>query len=417
MLTLFFFLQTNPIFVYILGLTSGLNAGKFRSSLYLLFVTIFLLYSFLKDPCFSSKIRLRYSSLFLFLFSSFSLIIHLYRGYDSSFMYFFPLFEFILSYWFFSIIGFDNIYSFFKYRLQSYLAILIPASLFGWIFSVLSGTSFGVFKALVGPVTVNRWPDFITPLLSLVSFIYSPSILLIILLFFASIITLYRTVFIAVLLPLVFYSFTKLLSNHTFSLRLYKVGRFRLILLFSLMFVIYFFLYSPFLSLDVGSSAQVSNIFDLIEAVFRRFLSLFLPEADYEFSGSARVSQLYPLLSEIASTFHKPLNFLLGSNILIDGINPLANYAFYPLTSLLQFGFIIPSFITFLLIKSFVRYSKDSSGIKAQKLPFIYLIISLIVYLILFPYLIQFPIASLVALSIYMLNYSVTDRYPISRVY
>ena len=248
----------------------------------------------------------------------------------------FPLFEYISVYLLCTIIGHSRIHYFFSTQISSFVKIATPISLLLFLYSILAGLNFGPFRANVGLVTINRWPDFITPLFSFVAFAVKPSLLLAIITFVSTSITLYRTVYVAIIFMSLFLILSRLFYNinlsfnYSFLLRIKK--RFLCIML--LLFTLLYFLSR---SLSLGDSAQVPDFFTLFSSILSRFLSLFQSEPISSNSLSSRIDQIPLLFSALSTQLTDPFALLFGSNTVV-GSEYAFNYAFYPIVSLLVFG-------------------------------------------------------------------------------
>ena len=334
LLYLFFLLQVNPFLYYFYGINQGVGAGSVRSALFIA-GSFFIGLNAILASNFVSRVRVPFGLVMFALYSIVAVFYHLIYDQAFVFLYMFPLFEYISVYLLCFVIGPHKINYFFTEQLPFFVYTALPFASCFYVYSVISGTSFGPFKANIGSFDVNRWPDFITPLFAFISFSIKPSFLMFISALILITITLYRTVYLAILCMILFLFILSLprWRNRIVIKWLYRV-KLTQILLISLPFIV-IAVGAPYLSFD--NLSQVPDFSSFLSSLLSRFYSLFQPEPQTANSLSSRLDQIPVLISAVTSQLSQPLNFLVGSNPLLEGQYSF-NYAFFPLVSLLLYG-------------------------------------------------------------------------------
>lgn len=242
------------------------------------------------------------------------------------------------------------------------IACFLLLNIFLWFVDAASGKSYGVFRAYISGVTLNRLPDFFWPVLTATALFVSRSSALKMIFIFYAALTLYRTIYLAVLL-----SALVGFNRRIFSLRSLLMG--------------------------AGLLACAAVAFSYIQIdptlLFERFMSLFTSESKVagEASKSQRVQDFWILASYLNGCF--PFGCAASPSI----SQPLYNFPAFQLWSLAGFGiFGLPLILFTLLIPlKIVR-----QGLRANKADAsIFIAVSII--LLFFPYVHYFPLMFYVA--------------------
>lgn len=386
-LSIFWLLQVNPLTIWVMSESSGLGYGSVRSSFFILGVSI--LFSILvfkhlvgaSQGFFVTKAIVRFLSiLFILVLVRINIDLLAYGSLD--FVGVFPFIEFIVSAFLFSRF---NVYKYVNENIDQirYFAVLIMlADIIAWAYSILAGVSFGVFRANISGLELNRMADlFYTGVASFVlidkksKLTYRSIALLTIL------VTLYRSAYLASIGVFIYYYY-----QNRKTLNISKM-------------------ISRFLGTIMGSflviaiiGGWVFNDFSLIDVLLERFLSTFLSEGEVygEVSKSERFDQIEPLLYAFLENVFVGAGF--GFYLLEQ---PIYNYFNYIAVSLvimglpLVVGLIVP--VTYLMRKLFVvaEMESDSPNLLVNSM-----VVYFFVLINVFPYMTYFPISSVFAFAI-----------------
>lgn len=367
--------------------SSGLGYGSLRSAFFILGVSVLLfiiLFQFFLGAQQSSIVTRRiFRFLWILIILLFSrilldLIIHGYLD----FVGVFPFIEFLFSALIFSRINVhswinDNIE---KVRLVS--SVIMIADICFWGYSVIAGVSFGVFRANISGLELNRMADlFYAGVASFMLIdkdskaIYRSIALLTIF------VTLYRSAYLASIVVLAYYLYAsrRFVNFKTIFIRLIVTATILAIIIYSIGG--YFF-----------------TDFSLIDVLLERFMSTFLSEGEVygEVSKSERLDQIMPLMYALLE--HALIGAGFGYYLLGE---PIYNYFNYILVALVIMG--IPLVVG--LLVPVVYLSKKIFPNRAAEVNSATLLVnSLVVYffvlLNVFPYMIYFPISSVFAFAI-----------------
>jgi len=293
-----------------------------------------------------------------------------------------PYIEFVCSSIIFACI---NVYKWINCKLRhiKIIAVMIMTADIGvWAYSIYSGTSFGVFRANISGLELNRMPDlFFAGIACFILIDKGTKSIYRIVGLTTILITLYRSAYLASMAVMIYY-----ILMHIKTLNLSVILKHLIITIMGL--AIGMIILDSFLLKD----------FKLLETLFERLISTFLPESDVygEASKSQRLEQIIPLLSSIIE------NPILGGGFgLVLSDEPIYNYFNYILISLAILGLpvlgalIIPLHI---LVKEIFTYKKSknsSSDLFVNSMAVYFFIL-----INLFPYMTYFPIGSIFALAI-----------------
>jgi hypothetical protein len=377
-LGVFWIIQLNPIYIYNMSEASGYGYGMIRALLYTSGISILLLivaYHYLlgKTGRGLSK-QVLTSVLPLMMLTIFSTLLNLFRD-DFDIIGVFPLVEFFIS---------ALVFSLFKVRkwiecnftmIVKVIVFFMVMDILFWIYSYVTGVHYGVFRAYVNGITINRMADlFLVPAATyLLSANRVGLTIKIISLVFIGL-TFYRTAYLAALVTLAFIFWKE--RDHSLR-RFFKLGVYISVIVFL------GYLYSLY-------SESYSNVQKL---VFERLVSTFTVESEEEWSQSSRIDQVPIIFNYIANN---PLDLIIGagSGAVIDE-NKIYNYFNYPLIMMIMYGIFTPLLFLFLLLKLF-RVALRAGGGSADIFVLSFVVYFLVVINI-FPYMTYFPVMSVFA--------------------
>lgn len=367
--------------------SSGLGYGLFRSSFYIIGISLLLLVivfeiivSGTQNSCVTKDI-IRFLWILVIVIFVRIIIDLLTYGY-LDLVGVFPFIEFIISSIIFARV---NVYKWINSKIDKikYFAIIMMlADIVGWGYSIISNVSFGVFRANISGIELNRMADlFYAGVASFILIDKDSKILYRTIALFTILVTLYRSAYLASIAVFIYYFY----FNHNIVSISKTAMRFLFFIIFSLLVI-------------TGIGSLLFEEFSLIDVLFERFLSTFLSEGNVygEASKSQRFDQIEPLFYAFLE------NVILGAGFgfyLLE--EPIYNYFNYVLIALviaglpLIAGLFIP--VTYLVRKIFfIRFVKTNSStffINSMAVYFFVLINA-------FPYMIYFPIASVFAFTI-----------------
>jgi len=377
---LFFLIQSNPLFYFLMSIDHGIGYGKIRT---LLFFIAFL--SLLAKIIVQKKIVQRtfhYDNLkpilYIGLLISLSVLVSLIQG-NFSFIGFFPVFEFFLTIVIFSFFDLKNFLE--KVIKHSWLILLIFLLDIGfWIYAYSNQIQYGPFRALINGVTFNRMLDLFYMPFAIFFIIKSKSIFAKIISIMTISLTLYRSVYLSIIAVLGLLS----LIDYRSILKTVSV-------LFFVFLVVLFLM----------PNGVFIEIFDAIVA---RLSALFTGDKTYEWSYSSRLDQIPILLNQLTTSL---LSFFVGSGtgLMLNG-NPIFNYFSYHLIFLVEYGFLVfliylvwIILITFNLFTIYKNSKSLADGLVLMTFTYFVALISV------FPYMTYFPIGSVLAFcTIYALQ-------------
>jgi hypothetical protein len=246
---------------------------------------------------------------------------------------------------------------------RKWVYLFMGANIIIWVLAVASGDSWGIFRAYIGGVTLNRLPDFMLPIL-LPSFLISASFFGSLLIISYILLTSYRTLYVGFIMAIV--------VNAIGS----KITKSALKIIF----------------LIIVTSILVTIVFPETIVIFERLISAFLSEDKVlgEGSKSQRFNDLSLLLQGIPSC----LPFGCGS---VDPITstPLFNFSFFPIWTILAFGVGALPFLLWLLFPIFSVIGHRDKGYNGAW-------IMLFFIAMLFPYFHYFPLMGVMAVFTYL---------------
>jgi hypothetical protein len=237
-----------------------------------------------------------------------------------------------------------------------------------WVLAAVSGDSWGVFRAYIGGVTLNRLPDFMLPIL-LPSFLISASFFGSLLIISYILLTSYRTLYVGFIMAIVVNAIGAKINVRTLN---------KIFLL-------------------IITSIAIALFFPETKVIFERLISAFLPEDKVlgEASKSQRFNDLVLLLEGLPSC----LPFGCGS---LDPITsaPLYNFSFFPVWSILAFGVSALPFLLWLLFPIWSVIGHRDKGFNGAWIMVFFITVA-------FPYVHYFPLTGVMAFFTYLV---VDDR-------
>jgi len=399
----------NPLYLYYL-LNNGLLGGiSLYISLSTISAGIALLY-FLTLLRLENKFKLKtlispvtFYTLFVFV----GLILSILLGNDKNniLIDFFPAFQFLLGYAL--VVASDlKLSDIQKHRklnrnIYFYINLVILTMILSYLYLTVVGHNFGVLKAHVSGITVGRLPDFIFPIFVVGILLYiKESNILVILLKAASLIyismSMYRTVYLAVFLSILYMILIE-------KENVFKRTKILLTLIFITICVNL---------VIISSSDDLSKYSVYAEKTVERIGSIFeVEDRPEETSRTARFKQLYYFQNVIANPFGYGFGGVIYENEDRHEINPIPFYtmAFYPLQLMLSIGLIGGVLFIYLMFLTLYRIhilrKRCSSKYNYMGLGFIASgMIVIIIFLLLFPYVVYFPITLILGLMIGLIN-------------
>lgn len=366
--------------------TSGIGFGVVRSALYISGIFILLISILINS--FNKKIdhpNITNKILFILILTIFIVVVRVLIDFIEysklDYIGLFPIAEFIISLFIFSRL---NIYDWLnenieKIKIISIIFMLID--IFIWIYSIWQGISFGVFRANISGLELNRMPDlFYAGIASFILIDKNSHLSSRLISLLTIMITLYRSAYLCALSVLI-YGFYYYGRNLNLKKLIYYI---LLVILLSYLFL-----------RILGHYFIQDN--SLEEIIFQRILSTIQPEESVsgESSKSLRMDQISPLIIAFCE------NFIFGGGFSFELLGePIYNYFNYILILLVIFGFpiilalIYPVIILIRLLK--FREFTSNSGILLVNSMVLYFFVLINI----FPYMVYFPISSVFAFSI-----------------
>ncbi len=386
-LTLFWLLQVNPVSIWIMSESSGLGYGSIRSTLYILgftILTLILLFQLLSGATIRvSVLKIIFKFLcLLIIFVFLRIVIDLIKFESLDFVGVFPFIEFIFSALIFSMF---DVYKFINLninRIRIISILIMILDICWWGYSIVSGVSFGVFRANISGLEINRMADlFYAGIASFILIDKESRLIFRTIALFTILITLYRSAYLSAIAVFFYYYYQN--RNHL------NISSIILKFIFAIFFTSF---------IIVIFSGFVFKEFDLNNILIERFLSTFLSEGDVygEVSKSDRFNQVEPLIYAFLENIFIGTGF--GYYLLEE---PIYNYFNYVLVASvimgipLIIGFFIP--FAYLVRKLFLNSNK---GYNSATLLINSLVIYFFILINVFPYMIYFPISSVFAFAI-----------------
>lgn len=384
---LFWIAQVNPITLWIMSVNSGLGFGRIRASLFVASALLLLCLIFIRSVCGKTRnltILANVGGLFLPL-----IVMVVFRVYLDIVKYgftdligLFPFFEFLVAIFIFSTI---NIHEWLNKNVKVVKLVAIfflGAEVVLWLYSNATFISFGVFRANIGGLVLNRMPDlFFVGIATAFLHVKNTNSFQRALFILAIIITLYRSAYLAVLTVLLYNFFIHYKNFRFFIFIKYTIGSLALL----------------GLALLVMQQWLKSDIV-LTDVLWDRLSSTFLSESSVlnESSKSQRIDQIMPLMHSIAESpiFGNGFAFKL-----LDA--PIYNYFNYILIALAIIG--VPLLIQVLMVIFYMNKcrlrvkaasDRDADMVMSSILVFFFVLINV------FPYVVYFPIASVFAFGV-----------------
>jgi len=328
----------------------------------------------------------------------------------------FPIVQFILGYVLisFSKLSISDIYQYkISKRAYHFIFITVFSALFTYIYFILIGHNFGVLRAHISGVTIGRLPDFIFPIF-VVGFLFykrENKLFIVILKLIAIVylaLSMYRTIYVAIFISIIYMAIIE-------REKIFKRTK-------PLIFIILIGIVS---NIMISEFSNENSAFDLYAGkLFERVGTIFeVKDRPEETSRSGRLNQLY----YFESVIHNPLGFGFGGIIYepddkyeLNAI-PFYTMAFYPLQIMLSIGLTGGLIFMYLLLKTLKqlhrlrRHCKD----KVTYMGLGYIssgMIVIIIFLLLFPYVVYFPITFILGLMIGLTN-NEYNLYSLGRIH
>lgn len=377
-LAVFWIIQVNPLYIYNMSLASGYGYGTIRAACYACGISLLLMialsWRLLGETNRAISMRVVLEILPLLMLVVFSTCLNMFR-HEFDLAGAFPLIELFVSVLVFSLF---DVREWIEYKFAMIVKVVVLFMVLDivlWVYSYLNGDSYGVFRAYVNGITINRMADlFLVPAAVFLLFSGRVNILFKIASLVFIGLTFYRTVYLAALITLGFIIWKNPRSSwqHFFKLGIFLVG--------VLMLSFFYSLYSePYLEVQ--------------QLVVERFVSTFTVENENEWSQSARMDQL-PIIFEFF--INNPIELIIGAGsgfVLAD--NKIYNYFNYPLIMMVMYGIFAPFLFLRFLYKSF----KVASGVRRNCTDIFVLGFAVYFFVVIniFPYMVYFPVMSVFA--------------------
>ena len=353
LLGIYFLLQFNPIYFFILTVREGYDVTFFRLSMSIAISGIFILFC-LKNTRVIHKRDLVFLG-FFFSFIAFHTLFSMpsINGLDIDLSWTGLVFEFALAYIVFSLL---NNRDFEGYCIKNINIIFYFCGIHFalWMLSIISGQSWGIFRAYIGGITINRLADFIYPLFFPFIFFKTKNIFLKFFSIMYLLATSYRTIYLAFIIG---------------SIAIILKGKLNFRIIFSA------------ISIVVVSIISIIIIFPDTILFIERLFSLFISEQFVEGEGSKsqRILDLQFLLKDLS----RCLPF--GCGIKSNSGYPYYVYPFFNIWIVNIYGiFCLPMiFWTFY----FFKFIMEGGGYLYSSVFF-----SLLVLVTIFPYFHFFPL-------------------------
>jgi hypothetical protein len=398
-LIIYFFCLNNFYWTNLLTISHGVGIGLLRAKLFMLFVALSVIPITLNIN-FRNKFPKNIFNLFLLFCFIFVLRIFIdFLQFDNNIDLIgtLPLIEFIFIIIYVNLVGFNNFVLTRKFSnfIVFFVFLNISLEIIYYLIDLMNGISYGPFRAYISSITINRNPSFFYPIFGLIILLFYKQNKLIkvifSMIFIVYIMTLfYRTLYVALLFPLVFHFFkSKFIKKINLNF-IFKTSIFLFIFLLVIYYVeLYIYNYTNF---------SLSNLF------IDRFKSTSLNLSN-DAAQNQRVGQIPILLKEIL------LNPLGGGfNHEILG-NRVYNYGYFMLHPIIYLGWIaIPFYykIIVIILKTILNFNKN-----LNYTIFTYILLYLLTIFIFFPYMTYFNFASMFILIIYLSNLKINKNYNI----
>jgi len=358
-------LQYNPITFYLIASSGGYGISGIRISWALLVSILFVILG----VAVKHQVRLRH-----ILFVALGLLSILLASFNEMSRFGEPLpglyvtfIEFLLAY-LVVVFFIPETFSTDLTNWRKWVYLFMGVNIVIWILAVFSGDSWGVFRAYIGGVTLNRLPDFMLPIL-LPSFLISASFFGSLLIISYILLTSYRTLYVGFIMAIVVNAIGAKINVRTLN---------KIFLL-------------------IITSISIALFFPETKVIFERLISAFLPEDKVlgEASKSQRFNDLVFLLEGLPSC----LPFGCGS---LDPITsaPLYNFSFFPVWSILAFGVGALPFLLWLLFPIWSVIGHRDKGFNGAWIMVFFIAVA-------FPYVHYFPLTGAMAFFTYLV---VDDR-------
>ena len=361
----YWLLQYNPITFYLIASSGGFGISGIRISWALLVSTLFIILGV------AVKYQVRFRHILFVLLGFLSILLTSFNemsrlGEPLPGLYI-TFIEFLLAY--LVIVFFiPKTFSTDLTNWRKWVYLFMGANIIIWVLALASGETWGVFRAYIGGVTLNRLPDFMLPIL-LPSFLISASFFGSLLIISYILVTSYRTLYLGFIMAI--------LVNAIGS----KITKSALKIAF----------------LIIVTSIIVTIVFPETLVIFERLLSAFMSEDKVlgESSKSQRFNDLVFLLQGLPNC----LPFGCGS---LDPItsDPLYNFSFFPLWSILALGIGALPFLLWLLFPIWSVIGHRDKGFNGAWVMVFFISLA-------FPYVHYFPLTGVMAFFTYLV---VDDR-------
>ena len=361
----YWLLQYNPMTCYLIASSGGFGISGIRISWALLVSTLFIILGV------AVKYQVRFRHILFVLLGFLSILLTSFNemsrlGEPLPGLYI-TFIEFLLAY--LVIVFFiPKTFSTDLTNWRKWVYLFMGANIIIWVLALASGETWGVFRAYIGGVTLNRLPDFMLPIL-LPSFLISASFFGSLLIISYILVTSYRTLYLGFIMAI--------LVNAIGS----KITKSALKIAF----------------LIIVTSIIVTIVFPETLVIFERLLSAFMSEDKVlgESSKSQRFNDLVFLLQGLPNC----LPFGCGS---LDPItsDPLYNFSFFPLWSILALGIGALPFLLWLLFPIWSVIGHRDKGFNGAWVMVFFISLA-------FPYVHYFPLTGVMAFFTYLV---VDDR-------
>ena len=395
----YFFCLNNFYWTNLLSVSHGAGIGFLRAKFFMVFVALSIIPITLNIN-FKKKFPKNIFNLFLLFCFIFLLRIYidfLQLDINIDLIGTLPIIESIFIITYVNLVGFNNFVI--SRKLSNFIVFFvflnISLEIIFYLIDLINGISYGPFRAYISSFTINRNPSFFYPIFGLIILIFYKQNKFIkvvfSIIFIVYIMTLfYRTLYLALLFPLIFHFFkSKFIKKINLNF-IFKTSLF----LFILLVVIYY----------VDLYIYKSTDFSLLNLFLDRFESTSLNLSN-DSAQNQRVDQIPVLFKEIL------LNPLGGGfNHEILG-NRIYNYGYFMLHLIIYLGWItIPFYYKLIIIimKTFLNFSKN-----LNYTIFTYILLYLLTIFVFFPYMTYFNFVSIFILIIYLSNLNINKNYNI----
>lgn len=393
---LFFIGQNNFVLTNILAVNKGLDIGKLRAGILIIFIIIGLFitaFRFLTDKTILN-LKIKKIDIISIVFPLILIFINILIDYSRygnvNFTGIVPLIEcvFFAFYFFINVRDRINITSKTVNLLSLFIFLNILLEIILYVKDLGLGISYGAFRANIAGIDINRNPSFFYPVFAFVILRYA-SLNYWVKIFYHFVFVLfiitvfYRTIYVALLFPL-------LVEALRFRMNISIKFVTRLVVIIFLIFIGVFYLDSKFNS---------EFNFSILDAFTGRFTSTF---TDYKIdeAQTGRINQIPEMFSSIVSN---PLGIGFSG---IVGDNQVYNYAFYFLHPLLYLGLPL-LFIYYILLRRILIIYKRALFSKKNRI-LIFCILYFSVTLLFFPYMNYFTFSSIFIFLLQLSNVEIS---------